>query len=149
MSDDKNKSRLNNIIYYNGSERFLSIVPLLKLMLKGGTDMKPRKDINVQIGANIKREREKAGFTQEHFSEIIGIGPKSLSAIERGVVGISLSLLKKVCTVLAISSDALIFGERPDGNSDELYERLSRLSPAQQKIASTVLSGLLEAFALE
>ncbi len=111
--------------------------------------MKPKKDINVQIGANIKREREKAGFTQERFSEIIGIGPKSLSAIERGVVGISLPLLKKVCTVLAISSDTLIFETRPDGSTNELYERLSRLSPAQQKIASTVLSGLLEAFALE
>lgn len=111
--------------------------------------MKPKKDINVRIGTNIKRERERAGFTQERFSEVIGIGPKSLSAIERGVVGISLPLLQKVCAVLAISSDALIFGVRPNTNVNELADRLDRLNPAQQRIASAVLSELLEAFALK
>lgn len=144
-----NKYRFIYITYYNANKWFLSTTPLLKLMLKGGVGMKPKKDINVTIGANIKRERERAGFTQERFSEVIGIGPKSLSAIERGVVGISLPLLQKVCTVLAISSDTLIFGTCPDKTDNELADRLARLSPAQRKIASNVLSGLLEAFALE
>lgn len=46
--------------------------------------MNEKKDINVEIGANIKREREKAGFTQERFSEMIHFGVKNLSAAERG-----------------------------------------------------------------
>jgi len=50
--------------------------------------MKDKKELNVLVGINIKREREKAGFTQDQFSEMLGIGSKSLSAIERGVVGI-------------------------------------------------------------
>ena len=29
--------------------------------------MKEKKDINVEIGRNIQREREKAGYTQEGF----------------------------------------------------------------------------------
>lgn len=47
--------------------------------------MNQKKQINSIVGQNIKREREKAGYTQERFSELIGIGPKSLSAIERGI----------------------------------------------------------------
>ena len=58
--------------------------------------MQDRKDINILVGANIKRERERAGLTQETFSEMIGLGPKSVSAIERGTVGVSLATLKKM-----------------------------------------------------
>ena len=41
--------------------------------------MKRKKELNVIVGANIKREREKAGYTQDQFSELFGIGSKSLS----------------------------------------------------------------------
>ena len=53
-------------------------------MLRGGIDMaekKELKELNILIGANIRAAREAAGFTQERFSELIGIGAKSLSAI--------------------------------------------------------------------
>ena len=53
-------------------------------MRRGGVDMPEKKDLNVLIGTNIRQAREAAGYTQERFSEMIGIGPKSLSAIERG-----------------------------------------------------------------
>ena len=62
--------------------------------------MDGRKDLNVLVGANIKRERERAGFTQDRFSELLGIGSKSLSSIERGVVGVSLSTLLRICDIL-------------------------------------------------
>lgn len=57
--------------------------------------MQDKKQINIEIGARIKDEREKAGLTQEKFSELIGLGPKSVSAFERGTVGISFTTLKK------------------------------------------------------
>lgn len=57
--------------------------------------MQERKEINIEIGQRIKEAREKAGLTQERFSELIGLGPKSVSALERGTVGISLTTLKK------------------------------------------------------
>ena len=40
-----------------------------------------KKELDVLIGMNIKREREKVGLTQERFSEMIGCGPKNLSAV--------------------------------------------------------------------
>lgn len=35
--------------------------------------MPEKKDLNVLIGTNIRQAREAAGYTQERFSEMIGI----------------------------------------------------------------------------
>lgn len=86
--------------------------------------MNNRKDINILVGANIKREREKAGYTQERLSELIGVGTKSLSAIERGTVGISLSTLLRICKVLSISSNSLLFENTPKNDVQAIAERL-------------------------
>ena len=113
--------------------------------------MQEKKQINTEIGARIKEEREKAGLTQERFSELIGLGPKSVSAFERGTVGISFTTLKKICQVLSVSSDQILFGKSdPDGSDlSELVHRLERLSPKQFAITKEVVFKLLEAFSLE
>mgnify|MGYP001851776397 CR=1 FL=1 len=111
--------------------------------------MKEKKDINIVVGAHIKRERERAGYTQERFSEMIGIGPKSLSAIERGTVGISLSLLQKVCRVLSVSSDSLLFESSGRNDVGALVDRLERLDAKKFALASDILNKVLEAFELE
>ena len=107
-----------------------------------------KKDINISVGSNIKRARERAGLTQEQLSELIGIGPKSLSAAERGAVGISLTTLQKLCHTLSVSSDMLLFGEGSQNDVKGLVSRLERLSPKQYEIARDVLLKLLEAFSL-
>lgn len=111
--------------------------------------MDVKKDINIEIGANIKREREKAGLTQDQLSEMIGLGSKSLSAIERGTVGISLTALRKVCNTLSISSDAILFPSVPENDISNLAKRLQRLTPEQYEIANSIMNKLLEAFSLE
>lgn len=111
--------------------------------------MKERKEINVLVGANIKREREKAGYTQDRFSEMIGVGSKSLSAIERGKVGVSLTTLLKICSTLSISSNTLLFENTAKNSVQDITERLEQLTPEQFAIAHDMLCKLLEAFALE
>ena len=113
--------------------------------------MQEKKQINIEICARIKDEREKAGLTQEKFSELIGLGPKSVSAFERGTVGISFTTLKKICQVLSVSSDQILFGQREENENDlsELSRRLERLSPRQYAIAEEIVLKLLEAFSLE
>ena len=83
--------------------------------------MQEKKEINIEIGARIKAEREKVGLTQERFSELIGLGPKSVSAFERGTVGISFVTLKKICRVLSVSSDQILFGQ-PEQSKNDLDE---------------------------
>lgn len=111
--------------------------------------MDGRKDLNVLVGANIKREREKAGFTQDQFSELLGIGSKSLSSIERGVVGVSLTTLLKICDALHISANALLYEQAQKNDADSITMQLQRLSPEQFQIASDVITNLIKAFSLE
>ena len=111
--------------------------------------MDGRKDLNVLVGANIKREREKAGFTQDQFSELLGIGSKSLSSIERGVVGVSLTTLLKICDALHISANALLYEQAQKNDADSITMQLQRLSPEQFQIASDVITNLIKAFSLD
>jgi len=111
--------------------------------------MDSRKDLNVLVGANIKREREKAGFTQDQFSELLGIGSKSLSSIERGIVGVSLSTLLKSCDILHISANVLLYEQTRKNDVDSIALQLSMLNAEQFEIASDVMTDLLKAFSLK
>ena len=109
--------------------------------------MQEKQPINIEIGQRIKEHREAAGFTQEVFAEMIGLGVKHVSAMERGAVGVSLPTLKTVCKVLAVSSDLLLFGADKKNDISLLSDRLAHLTPKQFKIAEAMMSNLLEAFA--
>ena len=111
--------------------------------------MDGRKDLNILIGANIKREREKAGFTQDQFSELLGIGSKSLSSIERGVVGVSLATLMNICDILHISANALLYKQTRKNDADSILLQLQMLSEEQFEIASDVIKDLIKAFSLK
>jgi len=111
--------------------------------------MDVRKDLNILVGANIKREREKAGFTQDRFSELLGIGSKSLSSIERGVVGVSLPTLLKICDILHISANVLLYEQGQQNEADSIALQLKMLSVEQFEIASDVMTNLFKAFSLK
>lgn len=111
--------------------------------------MDGRKDLNVLVGSNIKREREKAGFTQDRFSELLGIGSKSLSSIERGVVGVSLATLLRICDLLHISANVLLYEQARQNDVDSIALQLTRLNEEQFEIASEVMANLIKAFSLE
>lgn len=111
--------------------------------------MKEKKPINIEIGRRIKQNREAAGLTQESFAEMVGLGVKHISAIERGAVGVSLNTIQTICKVLAISSDTLLLGGSGKNDVAAMTARLERLSSKQYKIAEDILNKLMEAFALD
>lgn len=106
--------------------------------------MRQRKDVNIQIGANIQTLREYAGYTQDELSELIGITPNHLSAIERGVSGVSLENLQKLCRVLGVSSDRIIFGAMPDNEEMAIAHKIASIDAKYQKQVKKVLTALLE-----
>lgn len=110
--------------------------------------MRNKQELNALVGSNIKHARERAGLTQERFSDLLGIGPKTLSAIERGTVGISLFSLRRVCEILRVSSDELLFAPSEQNDAGEISEKLERLPPEQFRIADEMLHKLLEAFSV-
>ncbi len=108
--------------------------------------MSEKKKLDKLIGENIRRERVKAGYTQEKFSELIGIGPKSLSAVERGAVGISMLTLIRIVNILNISAGSILFENQTENDVSFITEKLERLTPEELKIAESMLLKLIEAF---
>ena len=114
--------------------------------------MQEKKPINIKIGQNIRQIREDAGLTQEKLADILGIGDKHVSAIERGAVGLSLPTLVRICEALSVSADRVLFGARDDNQRlvviHMLTERMERLSDRQFEAAKTVMDAVLVAMDL-
>lgn len=107
--------------------------------------MRSKKSINVRVGLNIHAAREAAGYTQEALSELLGITPNHLSAIERGLSGASLEMIEKLCSLFGISADYLIFGERQtEAFETRLAAQLVMVKEEYRPQVQKVLSALLE-----
>ena len=86
-------------------------------------------------------------MTQQEFGELVSLGTKNVSDIERGVAGITVSTLKRICEKLSISSDLILFGDNEKNDVAYLSEKLKRLTPEQFKIIETLLNQIFKMFA--
>lgn len=107
---------------------------------------KEKKPINILVGENIRFYREKIGMSREDLAELVGITPRFLADAELGFVGISLTNIKKICEVLGISADRLLW-ERSTETID-LSERLSHVPPEYHHLIETLIQTQLELLAL-
>lgn len=106
--------------------------------------VKERKDINLRVGANVQRARERAGLTQDRLSELIGVTPNHISAIERGVYGVSMETLEKLCLALGVGADFLLFGNMPDREELLLAQRIAKIDPKKKMQVLSGVAALLE-----
>ena len=111
--------------------------------------MRAKKEINIQIGEQIKAAREYAGLTQEQFAEHIDVSPQFVSDMERGVVGVSLTTLKRVCVVLGVSSDQILFGKGTGDTAGIIAEKCRVLSPEQFMIVGEIIDKLVDAIKMK
>lgn len=109
--------------------------------------MKEKKLINVQIGNQIRLAREQAGLTQDQFGEIVSLGSKNISDIERGIVGISVSTLKRICEKLPISSDMILFGAQKGNDVEFIIGKIRHLPPKKFTIIKELLNKIFEVIA--
>ena len=58
----------------------------------------------------IRKAREDLGYTREKFAEKLDVSVSYLAELERGRTGISVKMLIKVCNVLGLSADYVLFG---------------------------------------
>lgn len=107
--------------------------------------MREKKEINIQIGEQIRIARENAKLTQEQFAERIDVSPQYISDLERGVVGISLPTLKRACVVLGVSSDQILFGSTPANRMEAIEKRCRNLSDYHFSILLDIISNFVRA----
>lgn len=111
--------------------------------------MRVKKEINIQIGERVKSAREHALLTQEQLAECIDVSPQYISDMERGVVGVSIPTLKKLCITLNVSSDRLLFDEKTEQRAAILAEKCSGLTDRQFSVFLEVLDSFRKAIDTE
>lgn len=69
-------------------------------------------DIKRAVGKRIKIVRQQNGLTQDQLAENVGLSPKYISGIERGVENPTMDILLRVAKILGVEPyDLFLFGE--------------------------------------
>lgn len=124
----------------------MSSLLLVKLIAKDGENtMRVKKQINIEIGEQVKLARERVKLTQEQFAERIEVSPQYVSDLERGVVGVSIPTLKRICIVLGVSSDQILFGLETENRATAIAEKCKSLSVRQYMLLSEIVDKYIEA----
>lgn len=70
--------------------------------------MNTNKEINEVLGNKIKNLRKSKRITREQLAERVDVSTRFLADVEAGKAGVSLSTLKKLCSVLGTTADYLL-----------------------------------------
>lgn len=90
----------------------------------------------------IRKAREEQGYTRERFAEKLDVSVSYLAELERGRTGISVKMLVKVCNLLGLSADYVLFGtERKEDTLrlDAIHRIDSKYLPLLDKTISELL----------
>lgn len=91
----------------------------------------------------IRSAREKLGYTREQFAEKLDVSVSYLAELERGRTGVSVKLLIKICRLLGLSSDYVLFGEDRDSDAlrlDSIHQIDERYLPLLDKVIAELLA---------
>ena len=90
----------------------------------------------------IRKAREDLGYTREKFAEKLDVSVSYLAELERGRTGISVKMLVKVCNVLGLSADYILFGN--DRQDDTLrLDAIHRIDEKYLPLLDKVIAELL------
>lgn len=106
--------------------------------------MRGKKEFNIRLGEQARSAREQAHLTQEQLAERIEVSPQYISDMERGVVGISVQTLCRLCRALGVSSDRILFAAQKDGAA-AIAEQCAGLTQEQLALVSQMLDCFLRA----
>lgn len=99
-------------------------------------------NIKEQIGQNIQNARKQKGLSQEEFAHRIGISVASISSIERGVNGPSISTIEKISNLLEIPI-AEFYNVHTD-SAEKQSEEINSSSLLRQQIITQIVESLNE-----
>ena len=92
--------------------------------------------------ARIRKAREDLGYTREKFAELLDVSVSYMAEVERGRTGISVKMLIKICEVLGLSADYVLFGE--ERKEDDLrLDKIHRIDEKYLPLLDSVITELL------
>lgn len=86
-----------------------------------------KKAINVEIGARVRKCRERLGYSREVLSERADLATSFISSIELGSASFTVETLIKLCRALGVSADLILFGQENHGDLSNVNAMLSGL----------------------
>lgn len=88
------------------------------------------------------------GYTREKFAEKLDVSVSYLAELERGRTGISVKMLVKVCNVLGLSADYVLFGTERTEDSMRL-DSIHRIDSKYLSLLDKMIAELLAISDLE
>jgi len=98
--------------------------------------------------ARIRKAREDAGYTREKFAELLDVSVSYLAEVERGRTNVSVKTLIKICNVLGLSADYVLFGENREADT-LLLEKIHRLDKKYLPLLTDLINDLLALYEKE
>ena len=90
----------------------------------------------------IRKAREDAGYTRERFAELLDVSVSYMAEVERGRTGVSVKMLVKICDVLGLYADYVLFGEQR-GEDDLRAQRIGRIDSRYLPLLDGIITQLL------
>jgi len=107
------------------------------------------ESLNKQIGARIRAQREYLGMMRERLCDYVSISPQFLSEIERGIKGVSVETLYKLCEGLGVSADFVIMGKDSLPDISEISKTLATLDEKYIPLAEDLLKTFFKTVTLK
>ena len=82
------------------------------------------------------------GYTREQFAELLDVSVSYMAEVERGRTGVSVKMLMKICKVLGLSADYILFGEERSEDS-EIVSKIRRLDDRYLPLVNRMLTEIL------
>ncbi len=102
------------------------------------------KSMVVGMGQRVKERRKLLGYTREQFAEKLDLSVTFTADIELGNKGMSIDTLIKICELLSVSADYIIWGkgERPENT---ILDVTSELDEADVGYAEDIMKTFVKA----
>lgn len=93
--------------------------------------------------SRIRKAREDMGYTREQFAEKLDVSVSYMAEVERGRTGISVKMLIKICDLLGLSADYILFGTDRDSDTlllDKIHRIDDRYIPLLNRLIAELLA---------
>ncbi len=105
--------------------------------------LSPILDIEVIVlHTRIRKAREDMGYTREQFAEKLDVSVSYMAEVERGRTGISVKMLIKICDLLGLSADYILFGTNRE-NDTMILDKIHRIDDKYIPLLNRIITELL------